>query len=202
MNNPFPPELRTMAVVPRWAILRTSMQQSVAEHSYFVMMYAMMVAKVIKWTGPLDYLLVNAGMHDNDETVSGDIVGTVRSVILDKEATEEFLSAKTEERMGGLIHAYYEMEDGVPDALIKEADRIVKAADVLEATLFLIDNVKMGNQMMGPALEGGKRSLEAAWRALPADKEFLDKTWQTIVLPSIAEHYERGGRGVAPGVYI
>lgn len=201
-RNPFPPELRTMAVVPRWPIVRTTIKQTIAEHSYFVVVYSIMVARVIKWKGPCDYLMMNAAMHDNDETISGDITGTVRKIILDKEAAEEFLSAKTEERMGGLIHTYYEMEDTITEEIIKEADRIVRVADLLDAVLFLVDNQKMGNQMMGPAIEGNTRGLEAAWRSLPADKDTLDKTWNTVVLPSIAEHYERGGRGVAPGVYI
>lgn len=202
MKTPFPPELRTMAFVPRWPNVMTTHKDNIATHTFFVMMYSIMVAETIDWAGPRDYLVFNAGMHDNDESVSGDIVGTVKNIILDKEAAEEFLAAKTEERMGGLIQAYYRLEDKQSEQHIREADRIVRAADLLDAVLFLIVNFRMGNTTVIPAIEGNTRGLEAAWRFLPADKDTLDKTWNTVVLPSIAEHYERGGRGVAPGVYI
>jgi 5'-deoxynucleotidase YfbR-like HD superfamily hydrolase len=200
--NPFPPELRTMAVVPRWPIVMTTLKDNVATHTFFVATYSYMVAEVIDWSGPRDYLLMNALMHDNDETISADVPGTIKSILFDKEASEEFLAAKTEERMGGLVRSYYKLEDRQSEKHIREADAIVLVADKLDALLFLIVNVKMGNQMVVPAIEGGKKSLEASWRALPSDKDTLDRTWNTVVLPSIAEHYERGGRGVAPGVYI
>lgn len=189
-------------MVNRWQIVRTTIQQSVAEHSFFVVVYSYLVADVIDWTGPRDYLMLNSAMHDNDETISGDVPGTVKNILIDKEAAEEFLAAKTEERMGGLIDSYYKLEDRQSEKHIKEADAIVLVADKLDALLFLIDNHKMGNRMVEPAIAGGMRSLEGSWRALPSDKDTLDKTWNCTMLPSIAEHYERGGRGVAPGVYI
>lgn len=191
-----------MSVVPRWTILRTTLKQNVAEHSFFVVVYSFLVAEAIDWNGPRDYLMMNSAMHDNDETVSGDITGTIKNVLLDKEAAEEFLTAKTEERMGGLIDAYYKLEDRQSEKNIREADAIVLVADKLEGVLFLVDNAKMGNSHVHPAIAGGMKSLEAAWRALPSDKDTLDRLWQTTVLTSISEHYERGGRGVAPGVYI
>lgn len=200
-KNPFPPELRTMAIVPRWCIVATTLKDNVATHTCFVAIYSYLIAEVIGWKGPRDYLLMNALMHDNDETITGDITGPVKSIVTDG-AAEQFLMEKTEERMGGLVEAFYNLEDSISGLWIPEADTIVTAADKLDALLFLVLNKRMGNTLVDPALKGGMISLEGAWRKLPADKEILDKTWQTVMLPSIDEHYERGARGCAPGVCI
>lgn len=200
-NSPFPPELRTMSVVPRWAIVMTTLKQSVAEHSYFVMMYSWMIAKMIEWRGPMGYLMLNAGMHDNDETITADIPGTVKSILVDKEA-EDFLTQKTEERMEGLIQALYDEEDAISEASIREANAIVLVADKLDAVLFLINNETMGNRKVVPAIAGGMKSLEGAWHDLPAPREDLARLWATRVLPAVEEHYVRGGRGVAAGVAL
>ena len=104
--------------------------------------------------------------------------------------------------MGGLMQMYYDMEDEVSPAVIKEADAIVHAADKLDAVLFLIMNQRMGNSFVEPALLGGMKSLEGSWRALPVSKDVLDRTWQTVMLPAIEEHKVRGGRGCAPGVRL
>lgn len=201
MTNPFPPELRTLAFVPRWCIVATTVKDNVATHSYYVILYSYLIARLIGWKGPKDYLMMRAAMHDNDESITGDITGTVKSMT-ETDKLQEFLVDKTEERMEGLIEAFYELEDVQSEAVIVEAEAIVAAADKLDALLFLILNKRMGNTLVDPAIIGNQKSLEAAWRAMPAPKEVLDRTWATQMLPSIASHYERGGRGVAPGVVL
>lgn len=209
MRNPFPPELRTMAIVPRWCIVNTTLKDNVATHSYFVAVYAYMIAQVIGWKGPETYLFMNALMHDNDETITGDITGPYKSVVMNPEA-EPILRDKTVERMGGLIDAYTKIESEYAGCasitgermVSEEVNSIVAVADTLDAFLFLVLNKRMGNTLVDPALDGGIKSLEGKWRRLPAPKEVLDRTWNTVVLPSIQEHYEKGARGAAPGVNI
>lgn len=201
LASPFPPELRTMAFVPRWCILATTVKDNVATHSFFVTVYSYMIAETIKWAGNRDYLMMAALMHDNDETITGDITGPVKSLLVNPDS-EDFLTEKTYERMGGLVEAFHELEDKQHPLSLKEVNDIVMAADKLDAVLFLILNKRMGNTLVEPALFGGIKSLEGAWRKLPASKEVLDRTWATVVLPSLQDHRERGARGCAPGVNI
>lgn len=145
--------------------------------------------------------MMNALMHDNDETITGDITGPMKSLIVNP-TVAPILEVLTEERMGGLVDAYYDLEEEQTQDKIQEADAIVMVADKLDALLFLIVNKRMGNSCVNPAIEGGMKSLEASWRKLPAPKDLLDKEWQVSILPAIAEHYQRGGRGCAPGAKI
>lgn len=197
----FPAELRTMAIVPRWNIVMTSLRDNVATHTFFVTTYAYMVGKIIGWRGPYDYLMLAALMHDNDETITSDITGPVKSMVIDSEA-QDHLDSWSEDRMGALMDMFYDLENSVAPGLVEEAHLIVKAADKLDALLFLIVNKRMGNTCVEPAIIGNQRGLEGAWKSLPADEMVIDATWNTVVLPSIKEHYERGGRGFAPGVSL
>lgn len=202
MANPFPPELRTMAFVPRWCIVMTTFKDYVASHSYFVAVYSYMIAEVIRWEGPRHYLMLNALMHDTDETVTGDITGPVKPHIIDEEATINLVDALNEERLGGLQATYNRLEGSFNHKELSDVRKIVSAADKLDALLFLVVNKRAGNTMVDPAIDGGLRALDAAWRALPAPQLTLDSTWNTVVLPSIEEHYNKGGRGCAPGSRI
>lgn len=190
-----------MAIVPRWCIIATTLKDTVASHTFFVTIYSYLIAETIGWKGPRDYLMMNALMHDNDETISSDITGPYKSVIMTEDA-QQALYEKSLERMGGLMQAYESLEDNCSNEEINEATAIVAAADKLDALLFLVLNSRMGNTLVKPAIAGGLASLEGAWRRLPAPKEVVDKTWQTVVLPAIDDHYERGARGCAPGVNI
>ncbi len=179
------------------------MKDNVATHSYYVTVYSYSIARLLKWPGSKAHLMLTALLHDHNESITGDITGPVKASIMDEESIDEALSELSEQRMEGLLQDYYDLEDEVEGTgLVEEAGRIVHVADKLDAVLFLIMNERMGNTFIGPALEGGLRSLEAAWRKLPAEKELLDKTWATIMLPAIAAHRVRGARGCAPGVRI
>lgn len=145
--------------------------------------------------------MLRAIMHDNDETITGDITGTIKA-LTENDKLQEVLADKSEERMGGLLEAFYELEDKYNETTIAGADAIVLVADKLDALLFLILNYRMGNSLVEPAIVGAQKSLEAAWRAMPASKDLLDSTWATQVLPSIQSHYERGGRGFALGIAL
>ncbi len=201
-GSPFPPELRTLAIVPRWCIVNTTLKDNVATHSYYVTVYSYMIARVIEWPGPKAFLMLTALLHDNNESITGDITGPVKASIMDEGAIDESILELTDQRMEGLIQDYYDMEDGVGPGMVDQAQAIVKVADKLDALFFLIMNERMGNTFIQPALDGGMRSLEAAWRRLPAEPTLLDKHWSCTMLPAIQAHRERGARGCAPGVRI
>lgn len=201
--NPFPPELRTLAIIPRWCIVNTTLKDNVATHSYYVTVYSYSIARLLKWPGSMAHLMLTALLHDHNESITGDITGPVKSSIMDEEAIDEALQELSEQRMEGLLQDYYDLEDEIEGTgLVKEAQQIVHVADKMDALFFLLMNERMGNTFVQPAIAGGLRSLEAAWHKLPANEKLIQMHWSCTILPAIQAHRERGARGCAPGVRI
>lgn len=193
-NSPFSPELRTLRFVPRWCIMATNGRDTVAAHTFYVMTYARIVADLIEWKGPIDYVYWQAAMHDVDETISGDIPGPAKKHIVDEAKSEPFLFDKMDEKFPGMLDL---SEKIITDGnWSREADQIVAVADKLDALLYLVGESRLGNSCVDKALDGNMKSLEGAWRSLPAPIQLLDSLWQTVVTPSIKAHYSEGGRGV------
>lgn len=202
----FPTELRTASVVPRWSVVWTLTRDTVANHSYYVTMYALAVADVIDWAGSRASLAYLALTHDLDETITGDIVSPIKAEIVDHERAECFIDAKMQERMPGIYDRIVSMTDaGEPAApsfnkakwrAVEETFRIIKVADRLDALLFLLGEQRMGNGVIAPRLPDAEARLRAAWLQLPARDEILDATWQLIMLPVIRAHRTEGGHGV------
>lgn len=195
-HNPFPAELRTASFVSRWSILWSNHRTDIAQHSFYATLYARMIARVIKWDGPLDYLMFKALVHDLDESITGDIIGPAKKNIIDKDKAEAYIDMKMAERMGALWTEFCMVEDNVTDEVFDDVSKITKAADILEAVIHLKVEQRLGNASTGWAEKSLTAQLEGLWRALPADKDLLDMTWQTVVLPAIAAHETEGGRGV------
>ena len=56
---------RVLQHVPRWAIIRTLRQQSVAEHSYYVAIYATAIAKLLSMrTQDINWITQYSLTHD------------------------------------------------------------------------------------------------------------------------------------------
>lgn len=124
------PEQRDLAVVRRWAILPTIRQQSVAEHSFYVALYTQEICNRIGWKCP-DYMLLYALMHDMEEIRTGDIPPP---------AKKQHNIAPTLEFIGNICLA--------PEQLL-----IIKVADLLEAYIFVYNEIKMGNSLMRPNIK-------------------------------------------------
>lgn len=126
-------EVRDIAQIPRWAIIRTYRQQSVAEHSYFVSLYT-------DWLGTLAgldldehrYAVREALWHDIGERFSGDIPTPFKkSARVDESVIDEAM---------GREHPWYRLQHQKTDLGAHGQMRalcIVKIADLLEAVTFL-----------------------------------------------------------------
>jgi len=183
-----------MSVVPRWSIVWTLQRDTVANHSYFVAFYAHAIAKLIRWDGDLGNLLFRALVHDSEETISGDIVSPIKEGIISLGAND-FLKQKLKERMPFIAQDLDDMALDEDD-LDNEAWLIVKAADKLDALIFLLTERRLGNGVVATHLPRAWSRAESHWRELPADKELLDELWQTVVLPAIKAHETEGGAGL------
>tara|TARA_R100001594_G_scaffold33685_6_gene62462 strand:+ start:6053 stop:6604 length:552 start_codon:yes stop_codon:yes gene_type:complete len=127
------PQLRVLSHVPRWAIIRTIREQNVAEHSYFVAVYAKEIAEFVNLDQSEYPMLVwVALMHDIDEMVTGDIPTPSKERHL-------YIQQHQISRDVGV--------DFSPDVHLSiAAHKILKIADCFEAVMFLMDEQYLGNK--------------------------------------------------------
>lgn len=201
----FPPELRTMSVVPRWSIVWTLTRDTVANHSYFVTFYAREIARLIGWNGDMADLMYRALVHDCDETITGDICSPVKNEIIDDKRAEEYIALRMEERLPHVVKDLDDMEGDINSMLAvqqqkaiesSEAWLIVKAADKMDALIFLLTEERLGNGVIAPHMPRSWAKFEAAWRALPAHDGELDRLWNTCMVPAVMAHKTDGGFGI------
>jgi 5'-deoxynucleotidase YfbR-like HD superfamily hydrolase len=196
----FPPELRTASIVPRWSIVWTLTRDTVANHSYYVTIYARKIAQLLGWSGNWGALMFLALVHDLDETITGDMVSPIKSEILDADRAAEYIEMKMMERLPDIaqeIHAIADWDDNpAKEKMVDDCWRIIKAADRLDALLFLIGERRMGNGVVEPRIVDAQARCHSAWLELPASSEVLQELWQTVMLPAIANHDSQGGHGV------
>lgn len=193
----FPPELRTASVVPRWSIVWTLTRDTVSNHSFFVTFYAREIARMIEWRGDMGDLMYRALVHDLDETITGDIVSPVKEQIIDNKRAADYIDARMAERLPQVIQDLdlmksifrFPSEDS-------EAWRIVKAADKLDALIFLLVEERLGNGVLAPHMPRAWKKMEMYWRALPANEAILDRLWTHTMVPAILDHKTNGGFGI------
>jgi len=144
------PEVRDLAFVPRWGIIRTIRHQNVAEHSYFVTVMVNDIVDVVNSRAPAYHIpaqarndmLAFALFHDLSEAVTGDITGPIKNRIVDRKKYDEFIVAKERQILGRSPTAMASV------TLAPHELFIVKLADFLEAILFVMDEIKLGNTLL------------------------------------------------------
>lgn len=198
MNDvPYSPSLRQMAFVQRWSIARCTRRPNIAEHSFFVAIYADMVAERIEWYMDLyahqqrSTLLWRALYHDVEEIVTGDMPGPGKHEFVDI----RFHSAWVTKYLRVMLGAGRTDElNHKPDYDIKA---ILKVANLLDEVFFLADESAMGNRWVRRVSEDVMRRLREAWRALPATEEVLDREWKVVDL-AITGHLDP--KPIIPGM--
>lgn len=200
MNHLFPPELRTAAVVPRWTVVRTLNRDNIAIHSYFVTFYALQVARLIGWAGPVSDLMFVAMMHDMEETITGDQVSPVKREIIDENKAAKYISDQMKARLP-LIEL--QLDDIMGGMWGTSIERIIKVADKVDACIFLITEQRMGNTVLEPLFNDAVKNLRQAWEDLgkevyEGDEQLQnhEETWLREVWPAIQVHWKHGGVGV------
>lgn len=170
-DMPFAPSLRDMAYVPRWTILRRNRTQNLAEHSYYVTLYADQIARMIEWEGDMSELMRYCLYHDLDETVTGDIPGPAKRSAWDKE--------KAEERISPVMTAKYGSDVIDTRRLASlEVKAIVSAADAVEEVCYLSEEILSGNSVwVEPVIKEALKRMEYRWYKLPCNMLRLTDLW-------------------------
>lgn len=146
-------EITDVGFVQRWSIVRTLMPQSVAEHSWFVAMYANDICHIF---GLDDFLqlavLKYAIWHDVDEQFTGDLPGPNKRALFDAmgadaEANWKFKVVKWMDKVfpGWYIRAGGDASQYKGAHSSKIVKTVVKAADWLEASVRMATEYQMGN---------------------------------------------------------
>lgn len=174
-NRPFASDLRDMAYVPRWAIARRNRQQYLAEHSYFVAVYADQIARMIEWKGDFAELLRVALYHDIDETITGDIPGPAKRAAWNKGRAEETFGPLMRDKYGSDVVDLRSFASG-------EVRAIVSAADSIDEVAYLYEEVMLGNTWVSPVLKEAKARLSKRWKELPAHPDLLDHLYEQYVM--------------------
>jgi hypothetical protein len=145
------PEVFDLAYVPRWGIVRTIRQQSVAEHSYFVTLLFLEIMAVAHET-VTPWHAKAALIHDMDELHSGDIPAPYKVHVNGPTC----------------------IKDSIP--LPPKHLELLKIADLLEAELYLIGESRMGNMHVTKVCESLREQLELACAKMPLVLEYVRKT--------------------------
>lgn len=132
-------DLRNMATVMRWGIVPTTRQQNLAEHSYFVTMYANDICLMAGVTDEIRLSVLKSALgHDLDEIFTCDVPGPHKRHVMI--ANSNWLHKAMEKVFEYKAQRWGSKIDHL--ALVKT---IVKVADILESVLYLIEEMRMGN---------------------------------------------------------
>ncbi len=171
--------LDRMKYIRRWALMRSSQEENIMEHSQQVAMFAHALAvidtDVFKNSPDILKTVLFALYHESSEVMTGDlptpikyynpaIRGAYRQI--EDCATDKLLSMLPEELQGGI--APYVKSDGDSYEY-----KLVKAADKLSAYVKCLEELKAGNAEFKKAKESIERELKE--KKMPCVDYFMEK---------------------------
>lgn len=171
--------LDRMKYIRRWALMRSSQEENIMEHSQQVAMFAHALAvidtDVFKHSPDMLKTVLFALYHESSEVMTGDlptpikyynpaIRGAYRQI--EDCATDKLLSMLPDELQGG-IAPYVK-----PDADSYEY-KLVKAADKLSAYVKCLEELKAGNAEFKKAKESIEHELKE--KKMPCVDYFMEK---------------------------
>jgi 5'-deoxynucleotidase YfbR-like HD superfamily hydrolase len=146
--------LRVLNQVPRWGCIPRIKDHMVSSHSYWVLMYCMLLARHMELdaTSTLE-LYEFALLHDSDEAATGDIIGPVKRSAVIRPALDRY--ARESFRSWGIEHL-------IPAEPSQSTRNVVKAADIIDDMLTLSEEMALGNRRAEPLREVIANRLETA----------------------------------------
>jgi len=134
----FKQEFRCMSFVPRWSIIRTINQQSIADHSFYVALYTSNLCRLLDLSDEVTVKAVTYALwHDVPERVTGDIPGPIKGLITSAPVLNHVEHTEIASLNGPETATS-------PGFLVK---RLVKSADYMDQCFFLATEMQMGNKV-------------------------------------------------------
>lgn len=153
-------DTRQMSSVIRYSSIPHGRGENVAEHSFYVIFYCLLIAKDLEEEGQhvdLQKLLIAATIHDLDEAVTGDIIRTVK-----------YSSEELRDKLGEVADVYcrhtlrklnidaeqlYDLWSHARDTSYVEG-QILQLADMLSVVSYCVERIRSGNDYMRTILRG------------------------------------------------
>ncbi|EGL14910.1 MULTISPECIES: 5'-deoxynucleotidase [unclassified Paenibacillus] len=165
MDHHFFAYLYRMRYIERWSLMRSTVRENVAEHSFHVSLLTHVLCtignEVFGRSWPTDRVVSMALFHDATEVITGDIPTPVKHhnphILRNFRELEQLAADKLVQMIPDeLRHAYEPLILGPSDP---ELARIVKAADLLDAYLKCTAELSAGNREFGTAKKQIEQSI-------------------------------------------
>lgn len=136
----FEREIRDFSTVPRWTTLRTVQKQNVAEHTFYVIMYARQIVKFLRLSDLILLIVMDQALwHDSEETFSGDTPGPWKRLSEDPDkaslAARRILAAR-----------FSDLPIMLPAQWLPIVKSVIKIANMVDELMFLSNDFQMGNK--------------------------------------------------------
>ncbi|MCH5316707.1 MAG: 5'-deoxynucleotidase [Eubacterium sp.] len=156
-----------MKLIDRWALMRNTAKENIAEHSHSVAVIAHALCIIGNKKFGKNYdaerCAVLALYHDTTEVITGDMPTPVKYYNEDIKSVYKDIERVAGERLLAMLPEDLK-EDYVPlfekQTEDEELWKIVKAADKIGALIKCIEEIRMGNREFEIALESQKRIVE------------------------------------------
>lgn len=156
-----------MKLIDRWALMRNTSKENIAEHSHnvAVISHALCIIGNKKFGKSYDAerCAVLALYHDTTEVITGDMPTPVKYYNDDIKSVYRDVEAVAGKRLLNMLPEEFK-EDFTPFFEKTEEDKelwkIVKAADKMDALIKCIEETRMGNKEFEKALEAQKAIID------------------------------------------
>lgn len=154
----FEREYRELSFVPRWPIARLLRRQSVAEHSYYVALYAYQICCLLGMGSvAAAACAATALFHDLEESFTSDTPGPVkRAMVSDKDKYYEWCSDMLAQRFEHNGKSMWWL------AKDEAFDPILKVANLMDEVAHLSTELQMGNNAAMPMWQNSYDRLKIA----------------------------------------
>lgn len=168
MSSNFFAMVNRMKLIDRWALMRNTSKENIAEHSHCVAVIAHALALIGNKKFGKSYneerVCLLALYHDTTEVITGDMPTPVKYYNDDIKSVYKAVEQKAGERLLAMLPDEFK-EDYIPlfEKTEKDAElwKLVKAADRISALIKCIEERRMGNLEFEKALEAQEKLIDS-----------------------------------------
>ena len=156
-----------MKLIDRWALMRNTSKENIAEHSHSVAVIAHALALIGNKKFGKSYNAERAAVlalyHDTTEVITGDMPTPVKYYNDEIKNAYKSIEQTAGERLLSMLPDEFR-EDYLPVFEVQEEDaelwKLVKAADKISALIKCIEETRMGNREFEIALKAQEKKID------------------------------------------
>lgn len=166
-SNNFFAMVNRMKLIDRWALMRNTSKENIAEHSHSVAVIAHALALIGNKKFGKSYNAERAAVlalyHDTTEVITGDMPTPVKYYNDEIKNAYKSIEQTAGERLLSMLPDEFR-EDYLPVFEVQEEDaelwKLVKAADKISALIKCIEETRMGNREFEIALKAQEKKID------------------------------------------